>query len=91
MEKNLIFIKITLVILTIGVWIIVFQNLSSEKKVFVDGGYLRVTGEVNIPNKVYVDVQNEVEVDLRKVNGWNAANHYEYTIQGEEFHSLGVR
>jgi len=32
----------------------------------------------------------KVEVDLRHINGWNAANNYSYKIDGEEFHTLGV-
>lgn len=32
-----------------------------------------------------------VPVDIRFINGWNAANAHAYDLEGEEFHSLGIR
>jgi len=37
-----------------------------------------------------VSVDNEVRVDIRKINGWNAANYHAYDYNGQPFHSLGA-
>ncbi len=68
------FTKSMLLLITISLWIIVFQNMNIQK--------------VKVVNTV--DIGNEVEVDIVKVNGWNAANYHSYNLDGEEFHSLGV-
>jgi len=68
-----------LTIIAIGIWMIVLQNSGSVS-----------VQKVEVTNSPNVNVENEVEVDLRHINGWNAANNYSYKIDGEEFHTLGV-
>lgn len=64
-----------------GVWVLVLQNAGviSTNVVYVTGG------SVNVDS-----VNDEVKVNIRHINGWEAANHYEYTLDGEQYHSLGV-
>lgn len=85
--------KILLVIIAIGIWVIVFQNAGiiptnqnvkvvNEVDTYVRDGKIEAYGSVS--------VDNEVEVDIRKINGWDAANYRKYTLDGREFHSLGT-
>ena len=92
--------KICLILITLGIWVIILQNagiIPSKQNVYVKGGYLYSTidGEVEVTNTVdisgSVEIEDEVDVNIRKINGWNAANYYEYSIKGEEYHSLGTR
>lgn len=96
MKINNVSQQVLLLIIGIGIWFIVLQNAgiiptSQNVRVvntvdsYVKGGNIEaeVTGNV--------DVDNEVEVDIRRINGWNAANYNEYSIDGEEFHSLGTK
>jgi len=94
-SKN-ISLKAILISITIGIWAIVLQNAgiiptNQNVKVvntvdtYVNGGRI----DADVSGSVSVD--NEVEVDIRKINGWKAANYYEYKIDGEEFHSLGTK
>jgi hypothetical protein len=97
-------LEATLGIIAIGIWAIVLQNAgiiptpqnvkvvnTVDTKVVntvdthVNGGNI----EADVSGNVSID--NEVDVDIKKINGWNAANYEEYTIQGEEFHSLGTK
>lgn len=94
-SKN-ISLKAILIIMTIGIWAIFLQNagiIPTSQKVrvvntvdtYVNGGNI----DADVSGSVSVD--NEVDVDIRKINGWNAANYYEYKIDGKEFHSLGTK
>jgi len=87
-------LKAILIAIGIGIWVIVLQNaglIPTKQNVYVKGGYINadINGTVDIRGSVSVD--NEVDVDIRKISGWNAANYYEYKIDGKEFHSLGTR
>ena len=93
MKSN--YLKYTLFALTIGVWGIFLQNLGvipTVQKVEVKNR-VDIYGSVDIDNTVdvkgEVGVYGDVDVDIKKINGWNAANHYSYSIDGKEFHSLG--
>jgi len=68
------FTKSILALIALGIWVLVLQNMNIQK--------------VKVVNSI--DIGNEVEVDIRKINGWNAANSNSYTLDGEEYHSLGV-
>lgn len=100
-KLNNISLRAILITIGIGVWVIVLQNAGVIPKlvgskngiqtVYVTGGSIDadINGTVNVSGSVSID--NEVDVDIKKVNGWNAANYYEYKIDGREFHSLGTR
>lgn len=95
MDKTL---KVIGIAIATGVWAIVLQNagiIPTKQNVYVKGGYVNVDGSVSVDNQVdvsgSVSVDNEVSVDIRRVNGWKAANYYEYKIDGKEYHSLGTR
>ena len=83
--------KWTVAIGVIGIWTIVFQNLGVIPRLEgeeVDvGNTVRVRGEVDVSGSV--DIPEPLEVDIDKINGWEAANYESYTHGGEEFHSLG--
>lgn len=87
-------LKAILIAIGLGIWVIVLQNagvIPTKQNVYVKGGYIDadIDGTVDVSGSVSVD--NTVDVDITKVNGWNAANYYEYKIDGKEFHSLGTR
>jgi len=93
-------LRIILISIAIGIWAIVLQNagiIPIKQNVYVRGGYIDadVSGSVSVDNTINVsgsvNVDNKVNVDIRKINGWNAANYYEYKIDGEEYHSLGTK
>jgi len=71
--------KSVLTIIALGIWAMVIQNSGSVS-----------IQKVRVVDTLDVNVQNEVSVDLKHINGWNAANNYSYVIDGEEFHTLGV-
>ena len=88
-------LKYTLIALTIGVWGIFLQNLGlipTLQKVEV-ANRVGIYGSVDIGNTVNVrgdvGVSGDVDVDIKRINGWNAANHFSYSIDGKEYHSLG--
>lgn len=99
-SKN-ISLKAIFIAIGAGIWVIVLQNAgiipklvgteNGTQTVYVTGGSIDadVKGTVDVSGSVSID--NEVDVDIKKVNGWNAANYYEYTIDGKMFHSLGTR
>lgn len=73
MEINSKFLKTTLVLMTIGIWIIVFQNagifprmsplnISTEEPILV-------TGEVDVNN--IVNVKGSVNANLESINGYS--------------------
>lgn len=95
-------LKAILITIGVGIWVMVLQNagvIPTRQNVYVKGGYLdienvvRVNGSVDIDNEVKIrgSIDNTVDVDIVKINGWEAANYYEYKINGKEFHSLGTR
>lgn len=73
MEINSKFLKTTLVLITLGIWIIIFQNagifprmsplnISTEEPILV-------TGEVDVNN--IVNVKGSVNANLESINGYS--------------------
>lgn len=67
-----------------GVWVLALQNFN----------VLPADLQVRVGNKVTVSGQNDygpvLDINLKYVNGWPAANYYEYELDGQEYHSIGV-
>lgn len=82
--------RILLIATVVGIWIIVLQNFGVFPVEVEVSNTVRVRGDVGVSGG-YVDVSEPLEVDIRKINGWNAANYEAYTLDGESFHSLGCR
>ncbi len=73
MEPKSKFTKLTLLLLTIGVWIIVFQNAGifpriSPERITVDSA-LRIQGEVEVNNTVFV--KGSVDANIESINGYS--------------------
>jgi len=90
-------LKIILVLMTVGIWIIVLQNagiIPTKQKVYVKGGYIDVSGRVDIDNTVQirgsVDVDNTVDINIREIIGNRAGCRKSYTIDGINYYSLDV-
>ncbi len=73
MEHNIRFIKISLVIIAIGVWVIVFQNAgvfpSIRPQTVVADSAIRVMGEVDVNNTVFI--KGSVDANLESINGYS--------------------
>lgn len=88
-------LKTILIVIAVGIWAIVLQNAGviptnqNVKVVNAVDAYVRGSVDANVRGQVSVD--NEVRVDISKINGWNAANYHAYTLQGQPYHSLGTR
>jgi|SRR5690554_3340949 len=74
-SKN-ISLKAILIAIGLGIWVIVLQNVGiipTKQNVYVKGGYVDVSGSVDIDNTVRVsgsvDVDNTVDVNLEAING----------------------
>ncbi len=68
--------------MTIGIWAVVLQNagiIPTKQNVYVKGGYVDVSGSVDVDNTVdvsgSVDVNNTVDVDIVQINGYNAQTY----------------
>jgi hypothetical protein len=73
MDKNNKLLKWTLILLTIGVWILVFQNAGifprmSPQIVAVDSALL-IKGEVDVNNTVFV--KGSVDANIESINGYS--------------------
>ena len=71
-ESKNITLKVTLIIMTIGVWVIALQNLGiieAKKYVYIKGGYVNT----EIDGTVKVEVDNLVDVNVSEVNGHSNA------------------
>lgn len=58
---------------TIGIWVLVLQNfgiIPVNQNVYVDGGHVHVSGEVDARVRGSVEVDNTVDVNLYKINGY---------------------
>lgn len=64
-------IKFLLLFIALGIWVQVFQNFGffGTKNVKVTGGYVSVSGSVDIDRTIDVNVTNEVDVNLEAING----------------------
>lgn len=71
-------LKAILIVIGIGIWLIVLQNagvIPVKQNVYVKGGYVNVSGSVDINNTVrvngLVEVENTVDVNIHEINGQN--------------------
>jgi len=73
MISNIKYIKISLTVLAVGVWIIIFQNAGIippiNPQVIVADSALRVMGEVDIINTVFI--KGSVDANIESINGYN--------------------
>ncbi len=91
-SKN-ISLKAILIAIGLGIWVIVLQNagvIPTKQNVYVKGGYIDadINGTVDVEGSVSVD--NEVDININHINGWEPANYYRYTLDGKEYHALGT-
>ncbi len=67
------FIKTSLVLTVLGIWIIVFQNAGLIPPFFpqvvVADSALRVTGEVDVNNTVFI--KGSVDANIESINGYS--------------------
>src|SRR5690625_2552869 len=91
-------LKAILIVIGIGIWVIVLQNaglIPTKQNVYVKGGYVNVSGSVDVDNTVdvsgSVDVDNTVDVNIDKILGRPAAAYHAYYKNGDEYLSLGVQ
>lgn len=73
MRTHIKFIKTALVLIAVGVWIIVLQNAGIlpqiSPQVVVADSALRVMGEVDVNNTVFV--KGAVDVNIESINGYS--------------------
>lgn len=76
-------LKAILITIGLGIWAIVLQNagvIPTKQNVYVKGGYIDVSGSVDIDNTVSVqgsvDVDNTVSVSIDEVLGRNGKKYY---------------
>jgi hypothetical protein len=73
MTSNIKYIKISLTLLVIGVWIIVFQNAGIipqiVPQVVVADSAIRVMGEIDVNNTVFI--KGSVDANIESINGYN--------------------
>ncbi len=73
MRTHIKFIKTALVIIAVGVWIIVLQNAGILPQILpqvvVADSALRVMGEVDVNNTVFV--KGAVDVNIESINGYS--------------------
>lgn len=73
MRTHIKFIKATLVIIAVGVWIIVLQNAGVlpqiSPQVVVADSAMRIMGEVEVNNTVFV--KGAVDVNIESINGYS--------------------
>jgi len=68
-SKN-ISLKTILIVIAIGIWAIVIQNtgiIPTKQNVYIKGGYVGVSGSVDVDNTV--DVTGYLDVNLDAING----------------------
>jgi len=67
------FIKTTLVLIVVGIWVLVFQNAgllpSVNPQVVVADSALRITGEVDVANTVFV--KGSIDANIESINGYS--------------------
>ncbi|UBM61433.1 hypothetical protein LA303_08370 [Candidatus Sulfidibacterium hydrothermale] len=73
MELNTRFIKVTLVMIAVGIWVLIFQNAGiipqvSPRRISVDSA-LRVTGSVDVDNTVFI--KGSVDANIESINGYS--------------------
>lgn len=63
-------LRAMLLVIGIGVWVLVLQNagiIPTKQNVYVKGGYIRVSGDVDVDNTV--SVTGYLDVNLEAING----------------------
>lgn len=67
------FIKISLLLIVIGVWVMVFQNAGIfpriSPQVVVADSALRVMGEIDVNNTVFI--KGSVDANIESINGYS--------------------
>ena len=67
------FVKTTLVLIAAGIWVLIFQNAglipSAKPLVVVADSALRVTGEVDVANTVFI--KGAVDANIESINGFS--------------------
>lgn len=86
--------KVMLLVIVIGVWVNVFQNMGVSNKTYsvdvtneVDAN---VRGNVNAQVHGAVSVDNVVDINLEKVIGHTVGSHKSYTSDGVEYAAIDV-
>lgn len=72
MEISTRFVKTTLLLIAVGIWVIIFQNAGifpqvSPQKVVADS-LMRVTGAVDINSTVFI--KGKVDANIESINGY---------------------
>lgn len=73
MDINSRFIKLTLTLITVGIWVLIFQNAGiipqvAPQRIIADTT-LRVTGSVDVDNTVFI--KGSVDANIESINGYN--------------------
>lgn len=76
--------SVVLILIALGIWAVVLQNAG----IIPSGKQVEVTNVVRMQG--INEYGNLLDINLRHINGWPAANYYEYEMDGTEFHSLGI-
>jgi len=67
------FVKTTLVLIAAGIWVLIFQNAglipAANPQVVVADSALRVTGEVDVANTVFI--KGAVDANIESINGFS--------------------
>lgn len=88
--------KCWLIIGSIGVWTLVFQNFGvfgeKSQRVYVTGGDIdaHIRGSVSVGNTVDVNVDNTVDVNLYKINGYRNCFYNSYSKHPNEYYRIPV-
>jgi hypothetical protein len=75
--------KVILIFIALGIWAIVLQNaglLPTKQTVKVDGGYVNVSGDVQVRGSV--DVDNTVDINVSEING--SGSFYDHGGEGKD-------
>jgi len=73
MEINSRFIKLTLILIAVGIWVLILQNAGvipqvSPQRIAVDTA-LQVTGSVDVDNTVFI--KGSVDANIESINGYS--------------------
>ena len=73
MEINSRFIKLTLILIAVGIWVLIFQNAGiipqiAPRRITVDTA-LQVTGSVDVDNTVFI--KGSVDANIESINGYS--------------------
>ncbi len=73
MEVNSRFIKLALIFIAIGIWVLIFQNAGiipqvAPQRIAVDSA-LNVTGSVDVDNTVFI--KGSVDANIESINGYS--------------------